>query len=72
MLLGGGTTDMATLKQCAKLQIPVVQCYGMTETCSQIVALRAQDALRKLGSVGQPLFMNQIRLAPENNEILLK
>lgn len=54
ILLGGGTADRPTLVRCQELSIPVVQCYGMTETCSQIVALRAQDALKKLGSVGQP------------------
>lgn len=71
MLLGGGTTDQTTLQQCEQLRIPVVQCYGMTETCSQIIALRAQDALKKIGSVGQPLFTTQLKLA-ENGEILLK
>ena len=35
----------------------VVQCYGMTETCSQIVALQSADAL--LGPVGRPLFSTQ-------------
>ncbi|WP_367342431.1 o-succinylbenzoate--CoA ligase [Limosilactobacillus sp.] len=71
MLLGGGTTNQVILKQCEQLQIPVVQCYGMTETCSQIIALRSQDALKKLGSVGQPLFTTQLKLA-KNGEILLK
>jgi O-succinylbenzoic acid--CoA ligase len=71
MLLGGGTVDQPTLVKCQKLSIPVVQCYGMTETCSQIVALRAQDALKKLGSVGQPLFTTQLKLS-ESGEVLLK
>lgn len=71
MLLGGGTVDRPTLVKCQKLSIPVVQCYGMTETCSQIVALRAQDALRKLGSVGQPLFTTQLKLS-KSGEVLLK
>ena len=71
MLLGGGTTDKPTLKECNNFSIPVVQCYGMTETCSQIIALKASDALKKIGSVGQPLFTTQLRLL-DNGEILLK
>ena len=71
MLLGGGTIDLATLKMCEQLQIPVVQCYGMTETCSQIVALSSDDAMQKLGSVGQPLFSTQLKLSSKN-EVLIK
>ncbi|WP_076459459.1 o-succinylbenzoate--CoA ligase [Limosilactobacillus caccae] len=71
MLLGGGTIDRPTLVKCQQMAIPVVQCYGMTETCSQIVALRASDALAKLGSVGQPLFTTQLKLSAKG-EILLK
>lgn len=71
MLLGGGTIDRETLEICLQRSIPVVQCYGMTETCSQIVALRSADALLKLGSVGQPLFSTQLKLS-KDGEILLK
>lgn len=71
MLLGGGTIDRETLEICLQRSIPVVQCYGMTETCSQIVALRSADALQKLGSVGQPLFSTQLKLS-KDGEILLK
>ncbi|MDK8115755.1 o-succinylbenzoate--CoA ligase [Limosilactobacillus reuteri] len=71
MLLGGGTIDREMLEICLQRSIPVVQCYGMTETCSQIVALRSIDALLKLGSVGQPLFSTQLKLS-KDGEILLK
>ncbi|MCC4515426.1 o-succinylbenzoate--CoA ligase [Limosilactobacillus reuteri] len=71
MLLGGGTIDRETLEACLQRSIPVVQCYGMTETCSQIVALLSADALLKLGSVGQPLFSTQLKLS-KDGEILLK
>ena len=43
----------------------------MTETCSQVIALRASDALAKIGSVGQPLFTTRLKLAADG-EILLK
>ncbi|MBB1079142.1 o-succinylbenzoate--CoA ligase [Limosilactobacillus sp. STM2_1] len=71
MLLGGGTISRSTLERCLQSEIPVVQCYGMTETCSQIIALRASDALQKIGSVGQPLFTTQLKLSSKG-EILLK
>ncbi|MGF2385365.1 o-succinylbenzoate--CoA ligase [Lentilactobacillus otakiensis] len=71
MLLGGGPIDRQTLALCQKYQIPVVQSYGMTETCSQIVALNYEDAENRLGSVGKPLFLTQLKLA-KNHEILLK
>ena len=36
--------------------MPVVQTYGLTETASQVATLPPADALRKLGSAGQPLL----------------
>ncbi|ANZ60077.1 2-succinylbenzoate-CoA ligase [Secundilactobacillus paracollinoides] len=71
MLLGGGPIDRTTLKRCEQLHISVVQSYGMTETCSQIVALSNQDAAAKIGSAGQPLFSTQLMIS-DDNEILLK
>lgn len=38
------------------------QGYGMTETATGITALRTEDALRKLGSCGKPLFHTDIRI----------
>ena len=72
MLLGGGPIDLETLKDCRQLTIPVVQSYGMTETCSQIVALNDADADSRIGSVGKPLFLTQLKLAEKNQEVLLK
>lgn len=71
LLLGGGTTERESLLRCQMMGIPVVQCYGMTETCSQVVALRAKDALNKIGSVGQPLFTTQLKLSSQG-EVFLK
>jgi O-succinylbenzoic acid--CoA ligase len=62
VLLGGGPTDMPTLERASKLGVAIVQSYGMTETASQVVALAGEDAVRKLGSVGKPLFPVEIRV----------
>ena len=72
MLLGGGPIDRPTLQQCRQRQIPVVQSYGMTETCSQISALNSADADKRIGSVGKPLFLTQLTLSQANQEVLIK
>ena len=72
VLLGGGTIDQATLAACQAAHLPVVQCYGMTETCSQIIALSARDASQQLGAVGKPLFTTQVKLMPTTHEIAIK
>lgn len=68
VLLGGGPAPQPLLAACAERDIPVVQTYGMTETCSQAVTLAPQDALRKLGSAGKPLLPVQLRIMHEGHE----
>lgn len=55
MLVGGGPVSKEMLQACFDRKIPVIQSFGMTETCSQVVALSYNDALRKIGSSGLPL-----------------
>ncbi|MBM7616885.1 O-succinylbenzoic acid--CoA ligase [Weissella uvarum] len=62
MLLGGGPTDLKTLKQAQAAGVNIVQSYGMTETASQIIALDPKDAKRKVGSVGKPLFPVELKI----------
>lgn len=63
MLLGGGPTDLMTLQKATHSGIEVVQSYGMTETASQVIALDATNAQRKIGSAGQPLLPVSLRIA---------
>lgn len=70
VLLGGGPAPRPLLERCASLGIPVVQTYGLTETTSQIATLAPEDALRKLGSAGRPLYPNQIRIACGDRDAL--
>ena len=65
MLLGGGPIAPDKLAQCEEKGIPVIQSYGMTETCSQVVALKFEDAALKIGSAGQPLKDMQIKIVDE-------
>ncbi|KYG91409.1 2-succinylbenzoate-CoA ligase [[Bacillus] sp. KCTC 13219] len=62
LLAGGGLIPVDYLQRAAKVQLPVVQTYGMTETASQTATLASADALRKIGSAGKPLFFNEVRI----------
>lgn len=55
LLVGGGPVSKEMLQDCFSKDIPVIQSFGMTETCSQVVALGYDDALQKIGSSGLPL-----------------
>jgi O-succinylbenzoic acid--CoA ligase len=71
VLLGGGPAPRSLLERCASLGIPVVQTYGLTETCSQVATIAPDDSLRKIGSAGKPLYPNELRVSGEG-EILVK
>jgi O-succinylbenzoic acid--CoA ligase len=62
MLLGGGPAPQPLLEACAARGVPVVQTYGLTETCSQLTTLAPDDALRKLGSAGKALHGSEVRI----------
>ena len=64
-LLGGGPAPLPLLEASAARGVPVVQTYGLTETASQAVTLAPADALRKLGSAGQPLLPMELRIEVE-------
>ncbi|MER1987588.1 MAG: o-succinylbenzoate--CoA ligase [Solibacillus sp.] len=66
ILLGGGPVPVDYLKRAARLNLQVAQTYGMTETSSQTATLSNEDAMRKLGSAGKPLFFNQIKIDGAN------
>jgi O-succinylbenzoic acid--CoA ligase len=68
VLLGGGPAPRPLLEACARLGLPVAQTYGLTETASQVATLAPEDALRKLGSAGKPLYPNQVRIVTEEGQ----
>lgn len=62
LLLGGGPAPQPLLEACAARGLPVAQTYGLTEAASQVATLAPADALRKLGSAGQPLLPTMLRI----------
>ena len=62
LLLGGGPAPRPLLEMCAARGIPVMQTYGLTETASQVATLAPEDALRRIGSAGKPLYPNEVRI----------
>lgn len=62
VLLGGGPALRSLLEACAARSVPVVQTYGLTEAASQVATLPLEDARRKLGAAGKPLFPLELRI----------
>lgn len=67
MLAGGGSVPVDYLQRAIQRKLPILQTYGMTETSSQTATLSANDALRKIGSAGKPLFFNEIKIKDVQN-----
>lgn len=68
VLLGGGPAPRPLLERCARLGVPVVQSYGLTETTSQLATLAPEDALRKIGSAGRPIYPNELRTMTDGHD----
>lgn len=69
VLLGGGPAPQPLLEACAARGVPVVQTYGLTEAASQVATLAPEDALRKLGSAGKPLFPMEVRIVKDEQSV---
>ncbi|MBS1890639.1 MAG: o-succinylbenzoate--CoA ligase [Actinobacteria bacterium] len=70
ILVGGGPVPASMLEEAIERGAPVVQTYGLTETCSQVTTLAPEDALRKVGSAGRPLLSSHVRI--RDGEILVQ
>lgn len=74
VLVGGGPVTKDLLEQALARGLPVLQTYGLTESCSQVSTLSPADAAARVGSAGKPLVTTQLRIdAPpgEPGEILV-
>ncbi|HEY8418655.1 MAG TPA: o-succinylbenzoate--CoA ligase [Limnochordales bacterium] len=69
VLLGGGPAPLPLLERATAAGMPVLQTYGLTEAASQVATLAPEDALRKLGSAGKPLFPMRVRIVRDGHEV---
>ncbi len=70
-LLGGGPVPHDLLDWAGERGLPLLQTYGMTETCSQIATLGAAEAAAMTGSAGRPLPGVELSVS-EDGEILVR
>ncbi len=68
VLLGGGPAPRVLLDECIKRNVPALFSYGLTESNSQAATLTIKDSLRKIGSAGQPLLMNEVKIVEDGRE----
>jgi O-succinylbenzoic acid--CoA ligase len=68
VLLGRGPASRPLLEEAQQRGVPVLQTYGLTETASQVTTLSSADALRKLGSAGQPLLGTSVRIEVDGRD----
>ena len=62
ILLGGAAASEELLAEAARRGWPVAPTYGLTEATSQVATMPPDEAARKPGSVGKPLFGAQVRI----------
>jgi O-succinylbenzoic acid--CoA ligase len=55
VLLGGAAAQRQLVERGLEAGLPILQTYGMTETCSQAATVVPGEAIESLGSAGRPL-----------------
>jgi len=55
VLLGGAAASRDLVERGLEVGLPILQTYGMTETCSQIATVAPGEAVESLGTAGPPL-----------------
>ncbi len=70
VLAGGGPLPRPLLEECERRGVPVVQTYGLTEAASQVTTQALDEASRRLGSSGRPLFVTEVRIEGEDGRAL--
>lgn len=71
VLIGGAPPWRSLLEQARKYQLRIALTYGMTETASQVVALKSEDFLKGKNCAGQVLPHAQIELS-ESGQISIQ
>ena len=81
LLTGAAPVPDALLEAYDELGVPVVICYGLTESCGPGSVMDEWNVLRKIGSAGMPFFHTDVRVvrddgtecaANESGEVLVR
>lgn len=70
MMVGGEPIPLSLIKAYMDRDIPIRQVFGQTETSIQLW-LSEEDAVRKIGSVGKPVFHADVRVVNKSGEDVL-
>lgn len=68
-LLGGAPASPELIQEARQQGYPVVPTYGLTETCSQVVTMRNDEVLQRLGSSGHPNLPTEIRIQHQGRNL---
>ena len=72
VLLGGAAAPVSLVERALDMGLPVLQTYGMTETCSQVTTVDPGAARQSLGTAGIPLRGMSVRIDNQGSgEILV-
>lgn len=69
VLLGGAAADRSLVERGLDAGLPILQTYGMTETCSQLATVAPGEAREALGTTGRPL--NGMMVTFDRGEIVV-
>jgi len=72
ILLGGARPEPELVTRALQRGLPVIRSYGMTETCSQVIATPYQFLHQAPESSGRPMGFTQVKIVDENGSVLSK
>lgn len=70
IVAGGAPVPEPLLKTYAARDVPVSQCYGMTEATAGVTFLETDRAITKLGSCGRPGILTEVRLIDADGQTI--
>jgi O-succinylbenzoate-CoA ligase len=68
IMCGAAPVPVALIQEYSKMEIPVVQVYGMTETCGPACLTNYEDAVSKVGSTGKPFLYTEVRVVNDDGQ----
>jgi fatty-acyl-CoA synthase len=70
-MTGGAPVPESMIRLYQSRNIPFLQGYGLTEASPAVLLLQKEDAVRKVGSAGKPLFFTDIRIVrPDLTDVM--